>query len=361
MPEPMIIRIEPVRDWSAAGARWKALEAACETRFFRSWTFLGCLAADRYGQAFLLSVTLDGQDVALALLGQRGRSTLLNETGEPRHDALFIEHNGLLVRPGLAQIVAPALREALRHFPALALSGIDDLTLAAAHAAGSVRLHITRFAPAADLTPLEKSHLVDPHLASLSSNARAQIRRAFRRYPAPPTLARAANATEALAWFEDLVTLHQASWKNRGRPGAFADPAILAFHRALLADAVPAGQADLLRITAGKTPIGSLYCFLAGTRAMSYQSGFASDLDPKAKPGLVCHTLAIDHYRARNMTCYDLLGGADRYKLTLAKTGEELHWVTLYRTKSWRGLFEESKRFFFEKKKQKTFDSPSNS
>lgn len=344
----MIVRLEPIEDWSAAGARWLALEPACETRFFKSWTFLGCQAADRFAKARLLSVTLDGQDVALALLGHRRHHAFLNETGQPQLDATFIEHNGLLTRAGFEHVLTPALRQSLRQIPTLTLSGINTATLAAAHAAGTVRLHITRFAPAADLGGLETSHL-----ATLSSNARAQIRRATRRYPAAPILSRAANLAQALAWFEELVTLHQASWKSRGRPGAFADPAILAFHRDLLAEAIPRRQADLLRITAGDTLIGILYCFLAGTRAMSYQSGFAPDTDSKAKPGLVCHTLAIDHYRARGMACYDLLGGADRYKLTLTRGGEDLHWVTLYRTNSWRGLLQESKAFFFEEKQRK--------
>ena len=339
MPDRMIIRLEPVEDWAAAGTRWRALEPACETRFFKSWTYLGCQGADRFGRALLLSVTQGGQDVALGLLGHRRRHAYLNETGDPRQDALFIEHNGLLIRPGFAHVQTPALCEALRHFPALTLSGIDAATLAAAQAAGTVRLHITRFAPAASLGSLDA-----PYLATLSSNARAQIRRAIRRYAVPPALARAATPAEALAWFEELVKLHQATWKNRSRPGAFADPAILAFHRALITEAVRSGQADLLRITAGEQLIGTLYCFLGDTRAMSYQSGFTPDADPKAKPGLVCHTLAIEHYRARGVSCYDLLGGADRYKLSLAKSGEALHWVTLYRSTSWRGVVEEGKK-----------------
>jgi CelD/BcsL family acetyltransferase involved in cellulose biosynthesis len=136
---------------------------------------------------------------------------------------------------------------------------------------------------------------------------------------------------EALAWFDGLIALHQATWTRRGRPGAFADPALTAFHRTLIARGVPAGQADLLRIAAGGEVLGYLYCFIAGSRVLSYQSGFAYSAHPHAKPGLVCHTLAIELYASAGMEFYDLLGGADRYKRTLADGGETLHWVTLYR------------------------------
>jgi CelD/BcsL family acetyltransferase involved in cellulose biosynthesis len=332
MAAAMTVRIEPPGDWDALGARWQALEAACAPSFFLGWTFLGCDVAKRFGGALLLSVTQDGQDVALGLLGTRGGQALLHETGDPARDAVFIEHNGLLVRPGHEACVAPALRDVLRRFPALRLSGIGEATLAAARAAGSVDVHMSRFAPAVDLSALAGR----PYLDTLSANARAQIRRAMRLSAAPPSLARAAGADQALAWFDGLVALHQARWTARGRPGAFADPALTDFHRALIARAVPAGKADVLRIAAGGEVVGYLYCFVAGRRVLSYQSGFAYSANPHAKPGLVCHTLAIAHYAGAGMNCYDLLGGADRYKLTLAQGGESLHWATLYRPWSLR-------------------------
>jgi CelD/BcsL family acetyltransferase involved in cellulose biosynthesis len=327
-----LIRMEPPGDWQALGARWQALEAACDAGFFLSWVFIGC-QAERFAGGRLLSVTVDGEDVALALLGRSGRRAFLHETGASAFDAVFIEHNGLLVRPGHESVVVPALRAVLRRFASLRLSGIGDATLMAARQAGTVRLHISRFAPAVDLRALDR-----PFLDTLSANARAQIRRAMRCHEQAPCLDRATSAAQALAWFADLVALHQAAWTRRGKPGAFADPALRRFHEALIASAVPAGKADLLRITAGRQTIGLLYCFMGNGRVLSYQSGFAPSHHAHAKPGLVCHTLAIEHYAREKMQAYDLLGGADRYKLTLAKGGETLHWATLHRPASLQGL-----------------------
>jgi CelD/BcsL family acetyltransferase involved in cellulose biosynthesis len=344
MAAPMIVRIEPPGDWHALGARWQALERACAPTFFLGWGFLGCDAANRFAGALLLSVTLGGQDVALALLGRRGRHALLHETGDPAHDAVFIEHNGLLVRPGHEASIVPALREVLRRFPALILSGIGDATLAAAHASGTVDVQVSRFAPAVDLSGLAGR----PFLDTLSANARSQIRRSMRLPAAPTTIDRAATVEEALVWFDGLIALHQATWTRRGRPGAFADPALVAFHRTLITSGVPTGKVDLLRIAAGGEVWGYLYCFIAGRRVLSYQSGFAYAANPHAKPGLVCHTLAIEFYARAGMECYDMLGGADRYKLTLAGGGESLHWVMLYRRWSLRAA-----RSFLKKRTKK--------
>jgi CelD/BcsL family acetyltransferase involved in cellulose biosynthesis len=351
---PLTVGIEPAGDLERLGQRWMALEASCKGGFFLSWTFLGTLAAERFPRLLLLSVTCDGADVALALLGLRRRRAFLNETGIPAADAVFIEHNGLLVQPGHEAAIVPALSVVLRRFPALVMSGVGDAMLAAARSVGAVQTHVTRFAPAVDLAVLDR-----PYLETLSANARSQIRRAMRYYAEPPCLERAQSPNQALAWFAAMVLLHQASWQRRGRPGAFADASIRRFHETLIGRGFVTGQVDVLRVAAGHDVVGYLYCFAGGGRVLSYQSGFAPLAEPRAKPGLVCHALAAEFYAGRGMFAYDMLGGADRYKLTLGRSGETLHWITLHRRWSLAGLVlplgKLRKAFFFEKKKQKTF------
>ncbi len=330
---PFTISLEPATDLARLGERWIALEVACPAGFFLSWTWLGCLAGERFPRLLLLSVTRDGVDVALALLGWRGRRAFLNETGVAAADAVFIEHNGLLVRPGHEAAVAPALRTVLRRFSALSMSGVGDAVLTAARSVGRVQTHVTRFAPAVDLTSLDR-----PYLQTLRPNARSQIRRAMRCYTEEPHLERAESCDQALAWFAALVRLHQASWQRRGRPGAFSEASIRRFHEALIGRGHASGQVDLLRVAAGTDVVGYLYCFIGGGRVLSYQSGFAPLSDARAKPGLVCHALAVAFYARRGMAAYDMLGGADRYKLTLGRGGETLHWITLRRRWSLAGV-----------------------
>lgn len=323
------VTITPVGDLDSLAGRWRGLEARADGGFFLSWTHLGCLAEARFAQARLLAVTQDGVDVGLALLGSGRRKTWLNQTGDAGQDSVFIEHNGLLTAREVAVDVTAALRVA-RGRGRLVLSGIDDATLLAAREAGLLRLEQSRWAPAVRLDTLGR-----PYLETLSANARTQIRRSQRLYGEGLALTRAGTLEQAQAFFAEMVEVHQASWRRRGQPGAFADAQMRVFHAALIGRAWPLGEADLLRITAGGRHVGTIYTLIKDGVVASYQSGFAPADDARLKPGLVCHTLAIEHYAREGARVYDLLGGAERYKLTLAQGGQMLHWATLH--SSWSG------------------------
>ncbi len=301
-----------------------ALEARASPGFFRSWTFLGCLAEQRLAGARLLAVTQDGDDVALALLGGTQRHAWLNETGAAAHDAVFIEHNGLLIAEEASAALPAALRAA-RGRGQLVLSGIDEPTLQAARQAGWVHVQQSRASPHVALDTLGGDYL-----GTLSANARSQIRRSMRLYGPGLALERAESVTAARDWLAEMMAVHQAAWQARGQPGAFAAPEMREFHAALVSRAWALGQADLLRVSAGHRHIGTLYTLLRDGTVYSYQSGFGPVRTPQEKPGLVCHALAVAHYAARGAQIYDLLAGADRYKLTLASGSRMLHWATLY-------------------------------
>lgn len=309
---------------STLGARWRALEARAEPTPFQTWTWVGCQAAARYDDPRLLEATAaDGTTVALALFNRR-RRLWLHETGDPALDAPFIERNGLLVASGHADAL-PAL---LRALPAgLVLSGIDD-ELAAASATGrAVVAAQERMAPVLDLA--------GPVLDRLSANTRAQLRRAMRRYgeAGPIIVTRAADPAAARSVLAELIVLHQARWQARGRPGAFADPGVVAFHHALIGRGVARGEVDLLRVAAGGETIGLLYNLRSGGRVFAYQAGFAYPAAGPAaaqlKPGMVCHAAAAEWYRAQGAASYDFGAGESRYKRSLATRMDRMHWLTL--------------------------------
>ncbi len=333
----------------ALGQRWQALEQAAQGGFFRSWTFLGCQAESRFKGARLLSVTAGKHDLALALLGAGNRQSWLNETGNPAADAVFIEHNGMLVRPGHAAAAAGALAHAVRAAGPIVLSGIDAATLDAARQAGWLEVRQTRFAPSIDLTAIGGDFL-----ATLSANTRAQVRRSMRMFGPELRLERAETLSQAQAFFEEMLAAHQTAWTARGKPGAFAEGAVRRFHAELIGRAWPLGQVDVLRIAAGGRHIGTLHMFLHDGRAMNYQSGFHYGSDAREKPGLVSHALAIQHYAQNRYTVYDFLAGDSRYKRSLAHGGENLHWAVLHH--GWRGALRATlgrlgKKMFFLKKR----------
>jgi len=320
------IGLERIEDFGVLGARWRALEAHADGGFFRSWTFLGCLADERFAGARLLSVTEDGVDLALGLLGEGQGRLWLNETGDKVGDSVFIEWNGLLVRRECVDVVAPALRTAARLAGTLVLSGVDTDTLTAARHAGWLAPPRSRAAPCVDLASAGADFL-----ATLSGNTRAQIRRSMRLFGPSLRLQRAETLASAQGFFAEMVEAHQDYWRTRGKPGAFAEAWIRRFHAALIDRAWPLGQADLLRIGCGRRHIGTLYAFIDDGRVLSYQSGFRYGPDKREKPGLVCHALAIDHYARQGLGSYDFLAGEDRYKQSLANGGGALHWAVLHR------------------------------
>ena len=343
------ITLSAIDDFTALGRRWLALEGAADGGFFRSWAFLGCQAETRFAGARLLRAARDGQDVALALIGQGGGRFWLNQTGDPVADSLFIEHNGLLVRRGASDVIVPVLRFARGQVAPLVLSGVDTATLQAARAAGWCALQQTRPAPFVEIGGLAK-----PYLDTLSANARAQIRRSKRLYGDDLRIEEAASCEQATAWFGEMVALHQESWRRRGRPGAFAEASIVDFHHALIGCAWPSGVA-LLRVSAGGATLGILYNFMSNGRVLAYQSGFAHAADSRLKPGLVCHSLAIEDCAARGEKVYDFLAGDDRYKKTLSPSAENLHWAILHKPWSMRGLIAKVFCFFSSEKKALSF------
>ncbi len=337
------ITLSRVTDWAALGELWRDLEARSDCSFFQSWTWTGCLAEERFTDPILLQARRDGRLVAMGLFNRRrtwtGREVLwLGETGHARHDAVFIEWNGLLAERGTpADVLSECLRaaclipidgERLLLRRRLVLSGVDTPTAGLAGlASAGLFVHRSMAAPFVDLAALRETG--QPYLAALSANARYQLRRSDRRYQ-NLTLERAASGKLACGFLDRLAMLHQATWQQRGRPGAFADPYFTRFHRALIERGFDRGEINLLRVGSGPGTVGFLYNFEWRGRVMAYQSGFDYPAaGPHQKPGLTCHHQAIEDALGRGLRYYDFLAGADRYKRSLATSETMLHWAEL--------------------------------
>lgn len=353
------ISLAPVDDFARLGERWTAFEESCDASFFQSWAWTGCLAEERFTRPVVLEARCGETPLALGLFNDSrargGRSTLwLGESGVPDLDAVFIEHNGFLLTRSAAPLLARCLRVAQRAaIPAcagttararrrrsLVLSGVPAEYLAAARATpGTMRLLGEHPAPFVDLGAVRKAG--GDFLSGLSPNARYQIRRSERRYRdcGPLALSRARSPAEAYDFLSELIRLHQTTWTSRGRAGSFANPAVLRFHRALIARAFAGGGIELVRASAGRRIIGYLYNFRYRDRVYAYQSGFDYDLPhPHCKPGLTCHHLAIEASLAEGAAFYDFLGGAHRYKMSLSNRETTLYWLALHPRWSIAGL-----------------------
>jgi CelD/BcsL family acetyltransferase involved in cellulose biosynthesis len=329
-----VITVRRIDDLSTLGENWLDLEQRAECSFFQSWAWTGCLAAERFRKPWLLSATQDGVPMAMALFNEasawRGKRLFLGESGRAAMDSIFIEHNGLLVAraavDGLPQRCWQGLAAAGRG--TWILSGVTDAASRDLPRSRARRVTARRPAPFLDFATLDQPDA--PLLDSLSANLRQQLRRSLRAWEAigPLTLSVAATPDEADRFLEGMKALHQRYWTARGKPGAFAEPFFERFHRALIRRPAGGQSVDLVRVGAGDRVVGYLYNLVHRGTVAAYQSGFdfGDDAD-RLRPGLVCHLLAIEHYRHAGMRCYDFLGGEARYKRGFANAETELLWL----------------------------------
>jgi len=266
------------------------------------------------------------------------RTAYLNASGPT---GAFCEHNDVMVEPQyrgtvLADLVASVLGR--KDLDELALIGIRE---AAADEIGSLwpaeswRGFLSE-SPYVALDALRAKG--SDYLSELSRNTRSQVRRSIRLYQqqyGSPSVEVSRSAQEASEWFEQLVELHKASWRARGEDGVFS-PDARAFHVRLIDRCHGADtgglRATLLRIRFGRETIGVLYFLEHGRRVNFYQSGLVYEQHPRAKPGMVAHALAVQHYLGTGASEYDFLGGEPgsvRYKCSLATNVRFLAWHDL--------------------------------
>ncbi len=333
---PPVVEIRPVDDFTSLAPVWQALERQSDGSFFQSWAWTGCLAEARFPDPWLLTARRGDRVVALGLFnrGPAGRfgarPLLLGESGDAALDTIFIEHNGLLLDRTEGDDLSRACWAALAAHAELGkarwrLSGVPQSVADALPGDRAVRITARRPAFSLDL-----AGPAAPVLDRLSANTRQRLRQSLRAWEkiGPLKLDIAAGPDEAEAYLQALKVLHQHYWVGRGKPGAFAEPFFERFHRALIRRPGQGQSVDLIRVSAGDRTLGYLYNLVQDGWVAAYQSGF--DFGPDAdrlRPGLICHLLAAQHYRAASMRLYDFLGGEAQYKRSFADTETELLWL----------------------------------
>lgn len=323
---------------------WHQLEAHAQPSYFLSWGFIErWLAALPAEERPALAVVADrGEATAAFFLSQRrvrrnlvltSNSLYFNATGSPKHDELAIEHNGMLAAPGARRSLAgvldllPAEWDEL-FLPAVDRYAFDDLGAAPLDARYRVRIEREDTAPFVDLDAVRT---VDGgYDALLPPSTRAQIQR-LRSMFGGIDLEVAADETQALDIWDELLRLHARRWAARGRKGAFAEPAVERFHRDLITNRLPHGEIQLMRIKSGATTLGCLYNFVYRGRVVFFQCGLATFDDPQIKTGYLCHATAIEYNALAGHAFYDLLGGQAKYKENLSTGVNRRVWLRVQR------------------------------
>jgi len=323
---------------------WQELEGRGNGSFFLSWHWIGSLVALSPRSHHVLDVHYGSLRVGLALVSitisapyfRRRRLATLNETGDTRYDAVYIEYNGVLsdrryeFEATLAAIecLTEEARTFSEPFEAIRLGGVDPRYLSLLTSLGwRVTVEDRKPCFGIDLDSIRRT--ARSFTQALSRNTRHQIRRSLRAYGqfGDVTCRTARDETEARDDFAGLIALHQAAWRNRGRDGAFGNPCVVGFHAKLIESGFRDGAVELVRVSAGDRIIGYLYNFIYRNRVYFYQSGLRYEKSGHFRPGLVSHSLCIEDHLRRGSQFYDFMAGDHRYKMQLGARGSDLLWL----------------------------------
>ncbi|MCS6855226.1 MAG: GNAT family N-acetyltransferase, partial [Elioraea sp.] len=266
--------VRRVTDFGAVGRLWRDLEArAADVPLFRTWTWVGCLAEERFDDPWLVLVAEDGRPCAAALFNRRRGTLCLGESGDDERDSPFVEHNGPILAADAPPAALRALFAAAWRVPGvrrLRLGGVaPDLPERAGGVSG-----VTVLRPLFWID-LERTRQAGDPLAHLSANSRSQMRRALRAFGGEAARLEPAPGPKALDAF---IAAHQAWWQARGKPGAFARPFMRRFHADLLARGEASGEVALrvLRAPDGRAAAW-LHLLRRGGHVAAYQSAVACD------------------------------------------------------------------------------------
>jgi hypothetical protein len=345
------VALEDIADPADVEDLWLDLECRSDCSFFQSWAWIGCWLRHlpRSFSPRVLIVRDGSLVVGLGVLIAnrrrrhafvRSNGLYLNQTGDPYYDLITIEYNGFLSARNMARLVLRRCAEWLvarcEDWDELYLSGLvpvwtEIFREIAAEIGLGVRVRDKKPCDLVDLDAIRAQG--GDYLARLSRNTRYQVRRAMRLYEAEGSIAlqAARSAGEALEFLAGLKELHQVYWIRQGEPGSFSNAFFERFHRALVTDRFDDGEIQLLRISVGDRPIGYLYNFVKDGWVYAYQSGFNYESDPKLKPGLTSHCLAIEHNLARGAKCYDFMAGEAQHKRSLGTRSVDMTWLVLQR------------------------------
>lgn len=327
---------------------WRELESRARPSFFQTWIWIGTWLEQIVGEPWLITVRDKDRVVGLGLvvkhldesLGLKIPTLYLTQTGIKSEDAIFTEFNGFLVAQDCSQKAIAACFMALLEeggdaslptfWQRLRLNGVPESYVPLVEDLGlTLEVQSQRPSPFVSLEWLRSSG--NDYFSTLSRNCRYQILRSMRKYGerGELSIARATTESQAVEWLDDLKTLHQKSWQQRGKAGAFANNFFERFCRSLIRAGLEDAKIDLLRVTVGQSPLGYLFNLIHDGKVMNYQSGIRYESDPHLKPGLISHAMAIDHYLRDGKAIYSFLAGDAQYKNSLAKKRENLYWMTL--------------------------------
>lgn len=324
---------------------WVHLQSQSASGFFTSWGWIEVWLASLPTNQRVELVVLSRQDtlVGCFFLGldsstrhglfYRTRASL-NETGDEEMDELTIEYNAVLGHISKSDWLEYFESAAVADIEEYRFSNITD-ALCNEIPTGerfSTKSCVRKPSFYVDLAAIRTSE--QSYLQSLSRNKRSQIRQSLNYYDKSGgiTIRQAETVDEAITFLSALIELHQQRWASLGKPGAFASDYFEHFHRKLIETRFSTGEIQMLSFATSDKCIGYLYNFVYAGVVYYYQSGFSYESSSSARPGIVCHYLAVTKNLNEGRQLYNFLAGDSQYKRSLSTHEDTLYTLEIVRS-----------------------------
>ncbi len=138
------------------------------------------------------------------------------------------------------------------------------------------------------------------------------------------------NPEELSNQMESFISLHQKSWNERGKPGAFSRGRFSEFHRRVARDFLGKGILFLCSFALDGTHIGSLYGFEYDKTVYYYLMGVERNPVKRVKTGTAVIGYCIEQAIRRGCREFDFLRGEEEYKYRWTATDRRNPRVRFY-------------------------------
>ena len=262
------------------------------------------------------------------------RCIFLNTAGEDEVEETCADFNNLLCLAGSEIAVATALSAHLnkRNPDEICATGFapgSPLEALAAALGGRIRIERIERSYYVNLARLRIENCA--YLLALRQSTRTNVRRAYKKY-GNVELSSAADVSEALEMFDELIHLHQATWIARGHAGSFSSKRTVNFIQCLIRRAFSQGTILILRVKSAGQTIGILLNFVFHSKVNYYASGLCYQEDSQYSPGIVSLSAAINYCLENGYGEVDFLAGESDYKKQLATDYRNLAWTVFEKT-----------------------------
>ena len=251
----------------------------------------------------------------------------LNQTGIPKQDQVWIEHNDIMCTKEDRTDCLNALFNFLDNL-------VTDKLYVSMALEDKWKQESSSTCRKYHSIPIKgyRTYLAGENLEGcFSKNTREQTRRSNRLLleTCGDLSIKEASKDEARDYFNLLGQYHVKRWGQTPEGSGFNNPFFLAHHTHLINYFFD--DVSLVKVTAGNTVLGYSYNIAFKDNIYFYCSGINYAFqNKKIKPGYSMHFLLMQFYRNKGFQWYDFLGGESQYKKSLSSEIYEFSNLTFY-------------------------------